>query len=620
MPNIEGQKRWSEVRLLETHELARGGVNGNLNEQAQALADRTELLMEEKASKTEIVQGVFEFGTYAEFDAAKLSLPLNCTVIINEIPTGTQTWGQGTNRWNGTTLTKSAYDPLTQAKADATVKANAAKSEAIAHSDAKTIIDPVDTENLYLLKDSSGKTVASIDNEGKVRFIGLPMDLVAYLQALDPSNRIVLDSSSSKLISLLDSNGLEVLYQDKAGDIFIPKVGNLTQILLKISQSSVDELLAVHKAGEYIDALRVETMPNVFNTGILLRGLDVGASGVFPHTVNQLRGGMLARVDKYKYVMFFDAKGQQGDFGLQSQGVATVTIDPATMLPTVSNIQSLANAFTDTDGLLKVFAGGCGVKTDSGKVIGLYLRRYSTTEHKLYMRTSDDDGVTWNAQVDLTDMLRSVTGWNLLCPTSKGIVKRFGKHKGRIVFPFWTRGAQYIESQSIAGYIYSDDDGITWEIGEFVKSVYGGTELCIAEYLNGDMLFVVRTDLMINKKAVFRHSDITKQFNQLAYGEVFTDSAIMSGVIQGDNIYDGTACKFMFTTCRDFNRYDLQVHTSYDGGETWQTKLIDGTAGVPVAYTNIESIDANNLLLTWESGFANDISYHTISLNNIVEV
>jgi hypothetical protein len=33
------------------------------------------------------------------------------------MPTGTQTWGQGTNRWNGTTLTKSAYDPLTQAKA-----------------------------------------------------------------------------------------------------------------------------------------------------------------------------------------------------------------------------------------------------------------------------------------------------------------------------------------------------------------------------------------------------------------------------------------------------------------------------------------------------------------------
>ncbi|ENX28712.1 MULTISPECIES: SGNH/GDSL hydrolase family protein [Acinetobacter] len=116
MPNIEGQKRWSAVRLLETHELARGGFNGNLNEQAKALADRTEFLNQEKASKSEIVQGVFEFGTYAEFNAAKATLPLNCTVVIGqENTTGTGTWGIGNNRWNGINLEKS-YDPIEKAK------------------------------------------------------------------------------------------------------------------------------------------------------------------------------------------------------------------------------------------------------------------------------------------------------------------------------------------------------------------------------------------------------------------------------------------------------------------------------------------------------------------------
>lgn len=116
MPNIQGQKKWSEVRLLETHELARGGVNGNLNEQAQALADRTELLMEEKASKQEIAQGVYEFGTYAEFDAYKANLPANCTVVIGEEnTTGSGSWGIGNNRWNGVSLEKS-YDSILKAK------------------------------------------------------------------------------------------------------------------------------------------------------------------------------------------------------------------------------------------------------------------------------------------------------------------------------------------------------------------------------------------------------------------------------------------------------------------------------------------------------------------------
>lgn len=117
MANLESQPKWSSVRLLEAHELARGGLNGNMNEQAKALAERTEFLNQEKASKSEIVQGVFEFGTYAEFDAAKATLPVNCTVVIGEEnTTGSGQWGSGNNKWNGLELTKSTYDPYTKSK------------------------------------------------------------------------------------------------------------------------------------------------------------------------------------------------------------------------------------------------------------------------------------------------------------------------------------------------------------------------------------------------------------------------------------------------------------------------------------------------------------------------
>lgn len=168
MANIQGQKKWSEIRLLESHELARGGINGNLNEQAKALADRTEFLNQEKANKSEIVQGVFEFGTYAEFDAAKLSLPLNCTVIINEIPTGTQTWGQGTNRWNGTILSKSPYDPLAQAKVDATTKANAAEANAKTYLDEKLKIVTDDPEYIFSVVDSNSTLLLGITHSGEI--------------------------------------------------------------------------------------------------------------------------------------------------------------------------------------------------------------------------------------------------------------------------------------------------------------------------------------------------------------------------------------------------------------------------------------------------------------------
>lgn len=112
MPNIEAQPEWANVREIGI-ELARGGPDGNMNEQAKALVARTELLKEEKANKTDIVQGQYRFATLALFNEKKATIPVNSTVIIDEAGEN-----QGANTWDGTTLKKSAYDPLTLTKAE----------------------------------------------------------------------------------------------------------------------------------------------------------------------------------------------------------------------------------------------------------------------------------------------------------------------------------------------------------------------------------------------------------------------------------------------------------------------------------------------------------------------
>lgn len=107
MTEIIGKSEWSSVRLLEQHELAVGGENGNMNEQAQALANRTAYLNEEKANKVDVIQGQFSFTTLAAFEAKKSTIPVNSTVIIDEAGPN-----QGTNTWNGVELKKSVYDPV----------------------------------------------------------------------------------------------------------------------------------------------------------------------------------------------------------------------------------------------------------------------------------------------------------------------------------------------------------------------------------------------------------------------------------------------------------------------------------------------------------------------------
>lgn len=60
--------------------------------------------------------GTYGFATYAAFDAVKSTIPANSIVHIDEVNTGSGTWGQGLNTWDGTTLKKSPYDPLQQSK------------------------------------------------------------------------------------------------------------------------------------------------------------------------------------------------------------------------------------------------------------------------------------------------------------------------------------------------------------------------------------------------------------------------------------------------------------------------------------------------------------------------
>ena len=114
MTDIIGNPAWSPVRQLETNELAIAGPTGNMNEQAKSLANRTEFLRKNSATKEELSAiggGGYGFSTLAEFNAKKATLKIDSIVTIGEAGPY-----QGDNIWNGVELKKSPYDPLQQSK------------------------------------------------------------------------------------------------------------------------------------------------------------------------------------------------------------------------------------------------------------------------------------------------------------------------------------------------------------------------------------------------------------------------------------------------------------------------------------------------------------------------
>lgn len=178
MAGIVANPEWKSVRVLERDEVALGGVDGNMNEQATSLVARTELLkqdLETKANQSDVdatfsayVGGRKAYTTLALAQADQANLPINTAVEVTNDPTS---GNNGTYQWDGTTLTKSDYDPLTQAKehTDSTLADGYIKNypnEALLLADKPTVLEMRgrvdDTRKIYRWNRTSAEGVTPI--------------------------------------------------------------------------------------------------------------------------------------------------------------------------------------------------------------------------------------------------------------------------------------------------------------------------------------------------------------------------------------------------------------------------------------------------------------------------
>ncbi len=91
----------------------------------------------------------------------------------------------------------------------------------------------------------------------------------------------------------------------------------------------------------------------------------------------------------------------------------------------------------------------------------------------LVMLTSDDDGLTWSEPVDLNPMLKKEWMHFWGCGPGTGIQLKYGEHRGRLLMQTYCFNKHSIESPM---FIYSDDHGKTWHMGETINDhrLYNG--------------------------------------------------------------------------------------------------------------------------------------------------
>ena len=219
------------------------------------------------SSLTAIAGGHKAYQTLVLAQAAQASLPANTVVEVTNDPT---TSNNGSYQWNGTTLTKSAYDPLTQAKTDATTKANAAELNAKNYTDtakAEAVSDAINSlynvssnrRDPYQLHDNEFNVLLSIDEKGNLLLpqSNMPVqNALGVYPELKTKTRLPqegLQPISSELMSYLSFSGIPYApcplglqpqrYSINPVDLGSLKVGIPVQIPLSTYYSADDSLV-----------------------------------------------------------------------------------------------------------------------------------------------------------------------------------------------------------------------------------------------------------------------------------------------------------------------------------------------------------------------------------------
>ncbi|MFN7702572.1 MAG: exo-alpha-sialidase [Deltaproteobacteria bacterium] len=257
------------------------------------------------------------------------------------------------------------------------------------------------------------------------------------------------------------------------------------------------------------------------------------------------------------------------------------------------------------------------VVLEDGRVLVVYLwSRFVDGEEdrgcrRVFVMHSDNNGRTWSARREITDQAqrrcredargrwvdppaRGEWGWTGLGPVH-GIVKNFEPHRGRILI-----GARHVapDSKTYSHVIYSDDDGVTWQIGGSLD--LRSTETTVVELPNGNIMLNSRSMDEVGHRTVGISRDGGQTF-QPAYVdyELQEPRGVQASLLRfGDHL--------LFSNPRDReDRTSGTIMVSSDNGRTWRRGVGYTPRGEFSSYSDMARFDGDvGLLVEWGPSLA----------------
>lgn len=114
----------------------------------------------------------------------------------------------------------------------------------------------------------------------------------------------------------------------------------------------------------------------------------------------------------------------------------------------------------------------------------------------LMLSESSDNGKTWSAPKNISNMVRSDSMIFQGTGPGAGISLKHGKYAGRIIFPVYTTVEKVGERASV---VYSDDNGVTWHSSSNIAPNMSNSETTIVELQNGTLKAFMRGSTFVQE-------------------------------------------------------------------------------------------------------------------------
>lgn len=255
---------------------------------------------------------------------------------------------------------------------------------------------------------------------------------------------------------------------------------------------------------------------------------------------------------------------------------------------------------------------------DDGRVHVLYCYNYARVFHM----TSDDDGLTFSAPVEITAAfaaLRAQYPWRVVAVgPGHGIQLR----NGRFVVPTWLSDGGGTEHgvgklghrPSVVTTVVSDDHGRTWRCGDIVAhdcpAWRNPSETVAVELSDGRVLFNIRNEGESHRRLIAISPDGIGQWSQPTFDQALIEPVCMANILRlsgdrnrvlfvnPDNATSREMVKNWPGCAINFDRRNLTLQVSYDDCRTWTVKKV--LEAGPSGYADIAQLPDGSILCLYE--------------------